>query len=75
MGSGQPKASKPPAVAPRSLPPEEIGAQAMKAGEEEGRRLRRRRGRWATRLASPDLAMVPATVSRAGLKTKLGGGG
>ena len=72
MGGGKPKSTKPPALPPPAATPEDISAQAVKVGEEEGRRLRKRTGRRATRLTRPELAMVPATVTRAGLKTRLG---
>lgn len=73
---GKPKAVKPPALPPPiPLPPpivttQEIGAQAMKAGEEERKRIRGRRGRASTILTKPGLR--PATVQQAALKTTLG---
>lgn len=66
------KAAKPPELPPPAATPQEISQQAAVAGTAEGRRLRRRTGRGATRLTRPELAAVPATVARAGLKTKLG---
>ena len=72
MTPGKPKSVKPPAMPPATQPPQEIGEEAMRAGGEERRRLRRRRGSASTRLTRPDLALVPPTIARAGLKTKLG---
>lgn len=71
MTPSRPKAAKPPELPPPAATPTEISAQAMKAGEEEGRRLRRRRGRIATQLTIPGF-MVPARIERRGLKTYLG---
>ncbi len=67
------KSVKPPALPSRATPPSEIISQAAQVGETEGRRLRKRTGRRATRLTNPSLASVPANVARAGLITKLGG--
>ncbi len=66
------KADKPPELPPAAATPTEIISAAGKAGEAEGRRLRRRTGRRATRITRPELASVPATVSRQGLQTTLG---
>lgn len=74
--SGGPKATLPPALQrPVKLPPpitttSEISEQAMKAGEEERKRLRGRRGRGSTILTRGFL--TPARVQQAGLKTTLG---
>ncbi len=72
MTPGKPKSVTPPALPPPTATPTEIIGQAQKAGEAEGRRLRKRTGRRATRLSSPGLAAVPAPIAQAGLKTKLG---
>lgn len=72
MTPGKPKSVTPPSLPAPAASPAQISAQAARAGETEGRRLRRRTGRGATRLARPELATVPANVARAGLKTKLG---
>lgn len=66
------KATKPPELPPPAATPQEIAQKAAGVGETEGRRLRKKTGRRATRIASPGVGMVPATVARAGLKTKLG---
>lgn len=66
---GKPKSVTPPALPPAVATPREIVESAQKVGETAGRRLRKRTGRRATRKASPELALVPATVERAGLKT------
>lgn len=70
--SGKPKSTKPPALPPAAVTPQEISQQAAAAGEAEGKRIRRRRGRGASRLTRPELATVPATVARPGLATTLG---
>ena len=68
-----PKSVTPPALPPPSAaPPTEVSPQVQAAGQAEGRKLRKKTGRIATRLSRPDLAFVPATTARAGLKTKLG---
>lgn len=66
--------SKPKSVAPPDLPPpvktpSEISIQAAKAGETGGRRFRKKRGRFGTRITKPELAGVPAPIVRAGLTT------
>ena len=71
MSRPDPKASKPPTLAPKAATPTEISAQAVAAGTEEGKRLRRRTGRRATRLTTPGF-MVPATIERRQLSTTLG---
>ena len=72
MAPGKPKKTLAPSLPPPVATPTEILPEAAKAGEAEGRRLRKRTGRRATRLTRPELAAVPATIARAGLKTKLG---
>ena len=66
------KSVKPPSLPPAAITPREIAAKAAKVGAEEGRRLRKRTGRRATRVARPELAFVPAPIAQAGLKTVLG---
>jgi len=70
MSFGKPKVTKPPALPPPAATPTEISPKAMKAGEAERRLLRGRRGRPST-ILTPGFLM-PAQVSRAGLKQKLG---
>lgn len=72
MTAGKPKKSTPPALPPAAAAPSEIASQAQRAGAAEGRRLRRKTGRLATRKAQPNLAGVPADIGIAGLKTSLG---
>jgi hypothetical protein len=68
-----PKSVTPPALPPpTAAPPSEISPQVQAAGQAEGRNLRKKTGRRATRLTRPELAFVPAATARAGLKTKLG---
>ena len=67
-----PKSTAAPALPPPVTTPEEIAPQAAAAGEAEGRRLRRKTGRRATRLTPPSIATSPANTAQAGLKTKLG---
>ena len=71
------KPDKPKGTAPPALPPppptvSEISQVAQQVGTEEGRRLRKKTGRRATRLTSPELSLVPASIAQAGLKTVLG---
>ena len=72
MAPGKPKSVKPPALPPPVATPTKILLEAARAGEAEGRRLRRRTGRRSTRLTRPELTAVPAKVARAGLRTTLG---
>lgn len=67
-----PKSVVPPAMPPPAKQITQITEEAAMAGGAEGRRFRKKTGRRATRLTQPGLAGVPATVARAGLKTKLG---
>ncbi len=67
-----PKSVSPPSLPPPATSQTEITEQAAKAGETEGRRLRKKTGRGATRLTPPEQALIPAQIARAGLKTKLG---
>lgn len=64
-----PKSTKPPSLPPPAKSPIEISTQAAQVGEREGRRLRKRTGRRATRVSRPELATVPAQTTQA----KLGG--
>ncbi len=72
MAPKKPKSVTPPSLPPPAVTQTEIIEGAQRAGETEGRRLRKKTGRRATRLARPELAAVPAPIARAGLKTKLG---
>ncbi len=69
---GKPKSVSPPALPPAAATTSKIVEAAQKAGETEGRRLRKRTGRRETRKTRPELAGVPAQIRVAGLKTKLG---
>ncbi len=71
MAAGKPKSVKPPALPPPVVTPTEIVGEAAKAGEAEGRRLRKRTGRRATQITrSGDLGIL--RVGQPSLKTKLG---
>lgn len=72
MTFGKPKTVTPPALPPPAATPTEIGAQAMRAGEAERRRLRGRRGQAGTIFAGRR-RLPPATTAQAALLTKLGG--
>lgn len=70
MGFGGASPPKPPAKPPALPTRVEIGAEAMKVGESERRRLRGRKGRASTILTQGRLA--PAQTAQAGLKQTLG---
>jgi len=87
-GPPTPKAAKPPELPPPVATPREISAQAAKVGgaapqvvgvspaTAERRGIKPRKGKFgrrSTRITRPTgLAMIPAPVARAGLKTSLG---
>ena len=69
-----PKAkTSPPALPPAAVSSTEIVSSAAKAGEGEGRRLRRKTSRRATRTASQQIAFQPARTQAAGLSANLAG--
>ena len=70
--TGKPKTAVPPQLPPAQPPPTEITSAEGRAGEKEGRNLRKRTGRRSTRQTRPELAGVPATIAAPTLKTKLG---
>ena len=71
MASGAPKKTAAPSLPPAIATPQEIGAEAMRAGEEEAARIRRRRGRRETQITAPGFG-APAAVERRELGTTFG---
>jgi len=69
-GGGKAKA---PALPPPVQTNQEIVESAQRAGEEEGRRLRKKSGRSASRRTKPELAGTSPATQAAQLKTTLGG--